>query len=109
MKRDLTRTRRCIALRQLSNDPGHAPGFWFLREPPDSRDDRRHEARMDTPTTDLQTLGRAFLDALLASLGQHGAAAVLLLLAAEIPTAEQRHRELLRNCAAKLESPDRSA
>jgi hypothetical protein len=52
---------------------------------------------LDTPTTHLQTLGRAFLDALLARLGHHGAAAVLLLLAAEIHTAEQRHRELLRN------------
>jgi hypothetical protein len=56
---------------------------------------------LDTPTTHLQTLGRAFLDALLARLGHHGAAAVLLLLAAEIHTAEQRHRELLRNCAAQ--------
>jgi uncharacterized membrane protein len=44
---------------------------------------------MDIPTV-LQILGRAFLDALVARLGYMGAAAVMLLLAAELKTAAQR-------------------
>ena len=42
---------------------------------------------MEVPT-DLQSLGRAFLDALVAHLGYMGAAGVLLLLAADFKAAE---------------------
>jgi hypothetical protein len=75
-----------------NEDPGHAPGFCFSVFTAEMRYDGHHATRhaggMEAPT-DLQALGRAFLDALVTRLGHHGAVAVLLLLAAEVDRAGQ--------------------
>lgn len=54
--------------------------------PYDDRSDTRQHRGIDSGL-DVQSLGRAFLDALVAKLGCLGAACVLLLLAAEMKTA----------------------
>jgi hypothetical protein len=57
---------------------------------------------MDVPT-DLQTLGRSFIDALLARLGNLGAAAVLLMLATELKFAAQQETLRRGTRAARLD------
>jgi hypothetical protein len=49
----------------------------------DHGNEARHGGRMQIPT-ELETLGRAFLAALVARLGHEGAAGVLMLLAVEM-------------------------